>query len=297
MDENKRNPIFSGIFSLLVPGLGQLYNGQMKKSIVIYSLWLFPTILIMPLFDLQYTFIGILIFAIISTIIYIFAFIDAIIISTRLKNYSLQNFNRWYIYILIILSATAISFLFDEESYLGINSFSFPTSSMEPTILNGDYLMVDLEYYENKDPKPSDIIIFDYPKQPELSYLKRCIAISGQVVEIKDKVVLVDEIKFPDDSLVQFKDPKIYKKDEGTNFFPIYNNLGSRDCFGPIKIPEGKYFVLGDNRDNSSDSRYWGFVPRENIYGKAMFLYFSWDKKADSIFDKIRWSRIGKEIH
>lgn len=296
MNAKKRYFLLSGLFSFLAPGLGQLYNGQLKKGIVIILLLELFYFLIIPFFNLQYSFEGTVCFLLISIFIYLFSIIDAIVNSIKQKTYALKKYNKSYIYISVILLSLISSFLFDMESYLGVESFGNPTSAMEPSILVGDYIMADLDYYEYHDPKPGDVIIFDYPPQPQISYIKRCIAVGGQTVEIINKQVFIDGIKFPDSSYTKFIDPRVFGKQD-SKYFHVFQNLGGRDNFGPVKVPENNYFVLGDNRDNSADSRYWGFVPKENIFAKPLFIYFSWNSESKPISGKLRTSRLGLEIN
>ncbi|MFC1542064.1 signal peptidase I [Candidatus Latescibacterota bacterium] len=176
-----------------------------------------------------------------------------------------------------------------------IQNFKIPSSSMEETLLIGDRLFAVKFLYGTKipftqkrilkirDPKPGDVIIFKYPVDQSTPFIKRCVAVGGQTIEIKDKHVYVDgelqdypeHVKFIDNTLLS-------------------SRYGNRDNYSPTKVPEGNFFAMGDNRDNSNDSRYWGFVPYENIKGKAMFIYWSLDDEVPfyNIFHKVRWQRM-----
>ncbi len=204
-----------------------------------------------------------------------------------------------------------------------IQAYTIPTSSMENTLLVGDFLLVNKFNYGMRtpdwigipythigvnipwfrfpairDPQPYDVIIFHYPLDKSMDYIKRCIAVGGQTVEVIDKVVYVDGKKFPLPPKAKFIDPRIFKRNEGYYAFRTFRNLGSRDNYGPIKIPPGKYWAMGDNRDNSSDSRAWGFVDHDEIIGQALIIYFSWNHNLpwSQFFRKIRFSRIGNVI-
>jgi signal peptidase I len=213
-----------------------------------------------------------------------------------------------------------------------IQAFRIPTGSMKDTLLVGDFLLVNkfiygvrtpdripllnikIPYFRLpaiKEPKPGDIIVFKYPKEPKLDYIKRCIAIAGQTVEIRDGTVLVDgkaegESKFvknfydSGEQGGQYVDYYQITKDNGKKYTIRYwetENRSNRN-FGPMKVPEGHLFVMGDNRDNSADSRYWGYLPRENVVGQALIIYFSWNSEVPlyKIFKRIRWTRIGDLI-
>jgi signal peptidase I len=286
-------PLISFILSILVPGLGQVYNSQLKKGIIIYSSFLFLEFIIIPVFRLQFTFSGIMLCLVLFISIYIYAIADSIYFSIVSNKQKIFSYNKWFIYLLAIIFNISIHTIFELSDYWGVEPYSIPTSAMEPTLLHGDYIIADLTAYDSKTPEPGDIIIFQYPLNPELDYIKRCIAVGGQTLEIIDKKVFVNGVRFADSSFVKFIDRRILTKEEGNKFFKTYNNLGSRDNFGPILIPEGHYFVMGDSRDNSADSRVWGFVPEQNLKGKALFIYFSWDKSAQSFSKKIRSKRMG----
>jgi len=177
-----------------------------------------------------------------------------------------------------------------------VQAFRIPSGSMEDTLLVGDFLLANKFIYGPKipftdirlpglrKPRPGDIIIFKYPRNPKKDFIKRVIAVEGQMVEIRDKVVYVDGKEIPMPPKGKHVDRRILPGD-----------MSTRDNFGPVRVPKNKLFVMGDNRDNSQDSRYWGWVPMENIKGEAMILYWSWDKRVPlwDIFHKMRWWRLG----
>ncbi len=158
-----------------------------------------------------------------------------------------------------------------------VEAYKIPSGSMEDTLLVGDFLLANKFIYGAKipllpvhlpairEPKPGDIVIFKYPRDPDVNYIKRCVATEGQTVEIRDKVLYVDGERFPDQPLVKYTDQN-----------PNSPARDIRDNFGPYKVPPGHLFMMGDNRDNSADSRYWGPLPRELVLGKAMIIHWSW---------------------
>jgi signal peptidase I len=155
-----------------------------------------------------------------------------------------------------------------------------------------------------KEPHQNDVVIFRYPLDTSVDYIKRCIAVGGQTVEIVDKQVYVDGIEFPRPPDMKFMDRNIVmEKNEGRYSFQTLDNnkYGSRDNFGPLRIPENNFFMMGDNRDRSSDSRVWGFVHFDHVVGEALIIYLSW--KGDFsfadlflFFKKIRFERIANII-
>ncbi len=174
-----------------------------------------------------------------------------------------------------------------------VQAYKIPSGSMIPTLLVGDYLLVNkLAYgirnpikddfiYFRKLPKRQDVVVFTYPLNKKLDFIKRVIGLPGDTIQIINKKVYVNG-KLLKEPYVQFTDPEIYPKE-----------VSPRDNYGPVKVPPGYIFVLGDNRDQSYDSRFWGFVPVKYIKGKALIIYFSWDSK----HFRIRFNRIGKLIH
>ena len=185
----------------------------------------------------------------------------------------------------------AISILFEyANDKFWVESYKMPSSSMENTLLVGDYLMSKKCSYDQIE--NGDLVIFKYPPDPEISYIKRCVAKTRQSVEIINKKLYVDGAYVPLPENGKQEDPNIIP---GNN----YSRWGirRRDNMPLLEIPDGNLFVLGDNRDNSSDSRFWGFVDEEHVIGKVMFIHFSWNPdKNISFFNKIRWDRIGLKL-
>ena len=182
-----------------------------------------------------------------------------------------------------------------------VQAFKIPSGSMLSTLQIGDHLLVNKFIYGVKlpvigtvvipwkDPKRDDIVVFKYPKDRATDYIKRVVGVAGDTLEIKNKQLYING-KAIENPYIQFTDKNIMKA-----------SAGPRDNMGPVKVPEGSLFVMGDNRDNSYDSRFWGFVPLRDVLGKAFILYWSWDlqKPLMSVdrFTSIRWSRIGDIVH
>jgi signal peptidase I len=163
-----------------------------------------------------------------------------------------------------------------------IQAFKIPSESMEDTLLVGDFLFANKFVYGAKmplldvrlpgvrDPRPGDIIIFKYPGDKRTDYIKRCVAVEGQTVELKGTKLYVDD--------------ELQAEDYAKYFHGA--------AFGPYEIPKDHIFVMGDNRDNSADSRVWGPLDKDLILGKAMFIYFSWNGRDHAV----RFTRIGNII-
>ena len=174
-----------------------------------------------------------------------------------------------------------------------IQAFKIPSGSMIPTLLVGDHILVNKFLYGTKIPfsgkrvlmfkKPErgDIIVFKYPENPSKDFIKRVVAIEGDVIESKNKMVHVNGNKV--------NEP--YAQHTDSSMRPM--GIEPRDNFGPVIVPKNKYFVMGDNRDQSYDSRYWGYVDIKDVKGKALILYWSWDSEKSWV----RIGRIGSLVH
>jgi signal peptidase I len=164
------------------------------------------------------------------------------------------------------------------RTYL-VQAFKIPSGSMEDTLAIGDHLLVNKFIYGTKvplsnkrilklrDPQRGDVIVFEYPEDPSKDFIKRVIGTPGDVVEERDKKLFVNGKPYDNPHEVH-KEKEIIPKE-----------MNPRDTFGPVKVPENSYFVMGDNRDRSYDSRFWGFVSRDKIKGLAFIKYWSWDKE------------------
>ena len=165
-------------------------------------------------------------------------------------------------FIEVLFLALLIAFLL--RTFI-VQAYKLPSSSMEDSLLSGDFILVNKLHYRYNEPKPGEIIVFKYPLNPSKDMVKRVVALEGQTVEIRNKIVYVDGKMVPDPDLAKHSDPRILPVD-----------YSARDNFGPVQVPAGHLFVLGDNRDDSQDYREWGFLDRSFIKGKAMIVYWSW---------------------
>lgn len=218
----------------------------------------------------------------------------------RVKKSALREYAE-AIFFAIILTAVVRTFL--------IQAFRIPSGSMEKTLLVGDFLFVnkfiygahvpftDLSLPAVRAPRRGDIIVFKYPESPNKDFIKRVIGTPGDRLEIRDKVVYINDHPL-DERYVRFLDNRIRPRSFNQ---PAITppGAGNKDNFGPITVPPGKLFMMGDNRDNSDDSRFWGFLDQDLIKGKAIFIYWSWDldNRLLGFFPKPRFERIGDLIH
>lgn len=201
-----------------------------------------------------------------------------------------------------------------------VEAFQIPSGSMERTLLAGDFLFVNKAVYGAQipgtaarlpafgTPARGDVIVFSYPRDPVLNYVKRVIGMPGDTVAMKTGRVLVNghplfepyaQRTDPEHDALdpQFAWQRQYLADQSAEARRRYRP--TRDTWGPLVVPPDRYFVLGDNRDNSADSRYWGFVERSAVKGRPLVVYFSYDRDTGdplSWLTDIRWSRLGSII-
>ncbi len=170
-----------------------------------------------------------------------------------------------------------------------VQAFKIPSSSMEPTLLVGDHILVNKFLYGIRipvigkkifpfsHPRRGDVIVFIFPNDRSKDFIKRVIGLPGEKVEIRERKIYIN------DRLIE---------DPWGKYFPPERLIN----VGPEMVPPNALFVMGDNRNNSEDSRYWGFVPLDDVLGKAFVMYWSWDWRASSLVSKVRWQRIGSLI-
>ncbi|MDO5537249.1 MAG: signal peptidase I [Desulfovibrionaceae bacterium] len=169
-----------------------------------------------------------------------------------------------------------------------VQPFKIPSESMKDTLLVGDQLLAtkfdyglrvpftDIVFYEGRAPQRGEIIILKYPRDPDVNFIKRVVGVPGDVIEMRNKQFYRNGEPVHESYI---------RVDEPGNIVPV------RDNFGPVTVPPDNFFVMGDNRDNSMDSRFWGFVERKAVIAKARRIYWSWESLTN-----IRWSRIGSAI-
>jgi signal peptidase I len=268
----KRHPWVAAILSLLLPGLGHVYCGDLVAGLTALLVsTLFPLLGLFLGFGTFQGFVAVLV-ASLATFLTIAA--RASLRARRVGAVERRWCTRWYSLGLILLVANlaypriwsaAISPL------VRFRAYRVPTSSMEPTLLMGDQFFVDTWQYRTRPPQRGEIAVFRYPPAPDRDMAKRCIAIPGDSVEIIDKCLIVNDVRTSEPYAVH-TDATVYRADA-----PL-GNIGARDNFARFELPEGFYFFLGDNRDKSYDSRFWGPVETADIKAKALYVYWSSDR-------------------
>lgn len=283
----RRRPWLAGLLSAGTAGLGQLYNGELFKAIlavVLLSVASFACIALMLEAPLHPPY-NLILPLLLLMAVYVAVIRDAVRVARRQGDtYVLKPFNRWYWYLGFIVIAGLVSSAGQDVIQGHVQSFRVPSGSMVPTILIGDHITIDkMAYGPGRTPQRSDIIVL-ISQDGAKKFVKRVIGLPGDTIEIRNKEVFVNGAALDDSGYSQRVDRILRRHDV-------------RDNFGPVAIPEHAYFVLGDNRDQSVDSRTEGPVPLSEIEGKVRFVYWSLDPDASrSFLDRIRWARIGWEL-
>ncbi len=187
-----------------------------------------------------------------------------------------------------------------------IQAYKIPSGSMEPTLLVGDHILVNKLIFGVRTPDSifgfhppgipygrylfrfeslhrGDIVVFVFPPDPTKDFIKRVIGVGSDTVEVRNGVVSVNGQKMPDPH-AHYEIP-----------LPEHTTPSPRDNFGPVKVPPGKVLMMGDNRDRSYDSRWWGFVDENQVEGRALIIYWSWDSDGSGLFS-VRWNRFGRLV-
>ncbi|HUF46743.1 MAG TPA: signal peptidase I [Vicinamibacterales bacterium] len=177
-------------------------------------------------------------------------------------------------------------------------AFEIPTGSMEPNLLVGDHLIVNKALFApaatglerlllpSRPVRRGDIVVFKFPKEPDRDFIKRVIGLPGERLELRRKRIHIngEPLEEPWAHLLEPPAPEGARPDD------------LRETYGPVTIPSRQYFVMGDNRDNSEDSRYWGFLPASYIKGQALFIYYSSDDANGGLLGGTRWSRFFNRV-
>jgi signal peptidase I len=274
--------------SLICPGLGQVYGGEPRRGILLYICFTAVGVLAMLHVPLSLP-LGVLnLIPFVAAIAFsLYIAIDASAIARRGgSSYVMRGYNKWYIYAGYVVASSIAGGVLGMPAHMVSKSYYTPSAGMEDVLLVNDFLLVDrfaynppLEIFDRaitnfhrRQPVPGDIVVFQSKTESNRDLIKRCVATTGQVVEIVDKRLLVDGVPYPEPSTVKFTDSKT-----------LARYTSPRDNFGPYTVPEKHFFALGDNRDNSNDSRHFGAVSTELAHGRASFIYWSSDPPSGSL--------------
>jgi len=282
----------AALFSYLLPGLGQAYAGEWNRGLLcffIFSIWsgvLFALIQVILMNPLS---------AILVVLILVLALLTlllqwGIILDAGRRAWLKRSHGRllprplgWPLFLALLLISVGSDYYTQKAIRTHfIAPFRIPAASMTPALKVGDFFLTNQLYYCHQDPERGDIVVFRYPRDESIYYIKRIVGMPGDSLETACGRVYIDGLRLDE---------------------PYAHSAGRAEGEKRValRVPEHEYFVLGDNRDNSSDSRLWGTVSRHQVVGKPMFIYWSWDSTlpAFRVFKRllsIRPSRLGRII-
>jgi signal peptidase I len=304
--KKRRKPWIAFLLCQICPGMGQLYNGDVTWTVIAFVVSVVGMLLSsVYLFDT----LGKLGAAIALGFVIDTAFsIQAYLKAKQIGEMELKRWQRWWVYILFCV------FLYGFPDGYGtlipsrILSFQIPSESMVPNLLKGDRLVADGWSVWRKTPGRGEIVVFDYPGPPlpsiedsgggQVKFVKRLIGLPGDQIELKEGRLIVNGRMLPQErseaARAQDGDHGMGYEEEldGHKYIIRRSFPAVKETFGPITVPADSFFMMGDNRDRSNDSRFWGFVPRKNLVGRMRYIYFSWDSDQP----QIRWERIGRQV-
>ncbi|WP_347985883.1 signal peptidase I [Methylomonas sp. AM2-LC] len=257
----KRNTLVAGLFNLICPGLGYLYIGKLNFALglpllILFSIGVFTWSKFI-FYPWGYSFILIVIIAIQIT-----STVVVCVMAYRSGETKLKSYNKWYIYVGYVMLSTILGneLISNRDKIFGYDSFRVVSKSMLNTLIPGDLIVSNTWKYKVRKPERGALIVFRYPKNPETKYVMRAIGLPNEVIKIANGKVFINNEELDE----AYLDPNC-------------NQSLSLQNPGEYYIPDHSYFVMGDNRDKSNDSRFWGFVPEENILGSVEYIWFSID--------------------
>ncbi len=262
-----------------MPGLGHLYNGEPDTATAVITV-----AALLPLVGANLvwgTFAGLVGTLLASLAWSLGTLVHAATKAKRLGEVHLRWYQRWPVYLLVCLLApfAAEVGLRAGLGHARFHAYRIPTAGMEDSVRVGDVIVADTWAYRRRQPDHGDVIVFQYPPEPSKDFIKRCVGLPGETVDIRDKRVALDGVLL-DEPYAIHTDPQIFSSRLSPPLFL------RRDQMPPYHVPEGSFFCLGDNRDSSYDSRFWGPVERRAIKGKA--LYICWAKNHSRIGSRVR---------
>lgn len=268
----KRYGTLALLMSLFAPGLGFLYSGAWWLAIITPLLMV---LLVVAFASFEWVFApyGLLTLLFSLLLLYLVSSLMAFFSARKRSPSQIHFFQHWVVYLLFIAVFFSIQWGFKElrPEWLGYEAFRLPSTSMAPTLMPNDFVLADTEAYENVLPERGDIIVFSRPEKAGVKFTKRVIAVAGDTLKIQRGQVLVNH--------KVILEPYVAGQ---------YNQRSSLLSTDEIHVPDEVVYVLGDNRDNSFDSRYFGTVNADWIYGRVRTLWFSYDAKSGFV----RWRRL-----
>lgn len=263
----RRKPWLAALLALLWPGLGHFYCGKPVAAAFLFLVVI--AISYAALFMVLNADFGIW-NLILPLVVLVLAQMAIAAQAFRLArrsgdDHGSLSYNRWYVYV-VLVAVFVLAAEFVLPGFRDYRSFKVTSVAMEDGLKAGDFILANTRVYRTTGPHTGDVVVFVFPRDMVTKYVKRCVGLPGDTVEIRDKGVYINGTEIPDPPTVKHIDSKVQQRQDGRN---------NRDSFGPYVVPSDSYFMMGDNRDNSYDSRFWGPVHRDLIIGKAVKIHWS----------------------
>lgn len=315
-----RHPVVAALLSLLLTGLGQFYNGQPRKAVAFFAVAMLPFILmatssgfLLSVQGIVALYAGILVLL----VIWLLSIADAFVVARKLGSIKLRRFNRWYVYIAVYLLIPIIPSIFDVSFEPPVAPYSVPSGSMKPSLLPGDYVFVDRNAYADESPQRGEVVVFKKPPENEFDYIMRVVGLPGDILQLEAGILHINGQAVEREKIADFiNDSRDVLVPRGSalpqyietlpggkthRILEIRGDTGFLDNMAAGIVPDGTYFVMGDNRDNAADSRTIGVIPSANLVGKAYILYFSisGDTPVWQVWkwpSEVRFDRIGQIV-
>lgn len=293
-----RSPLIACLLSMAATGLGHIYCGRLVKGLILFfaSFAFGPIIVAAANSGASNLMLAIVIGSLLfMLVLYVYAVVDSGLLARKLRTYQLKDYNRWYLYLLLIVVAASYptNYAHSIRSHV-LQAFKVPSVSMSPGILPGDHILLNKTIYKTQAPQPGEVVIFTYPDDRRLNYVKRIVAMPGDTVEIRDNVLLVNDrpLDVPIDQAfaLDFKTEGtriILMEENAAAVYPIIVDSATPQNMDKITVPHGHCYLLGDNRSQSVDSRNFGPIQMTDIQGRLDYIY--WPAKS--------WSRLGHYPH
>jgi signal peptidase I len=274
--QKRRRPILASLLNATSPGLGFLYVGNLKLAIV------FPMLCIL-LIGMSawsraiFTPTGFALVSGCAIVVWVFSLGWAFMLARRAGVVELSRVQTWYGYLgFFVVSSLAFNVALESRAKIfGYETFRFPSrSSMNDTLINGDFIIADTWAFQSRIPERGEVVVFRYPLDPSIKYVKRVIGLPGDTIDIRDGKVYVNGQELSESYVHSDNNQQL-----------------SYERPARYRVPAEAFFLMGDNRDNSNDSRFWGFVPRGHLHGTVVFVWFSFSPEQG-----VRWDRVGNYV-
>ena len=298
-EKKKRVPFLALLLSIAATGLGHIYCGKLAKGLFLFFIsFAFAPIIANSMENISsiFSLMAVIGSIIILISVFLYAVVDSYLLAKQVgRGYALKEYNRWYVYLLfIVVSVSYPSSLSNHIREDILQAFKIPSVSMVPSILRNDYVLLNKAIFKTQAPTRGDVVVFVYPNDRHLNYIKRIVAMPGETVEIRNNVVLVNDKPLEYDRVDSEALSAIKNQVDGNVLEEVNGDVrykimvkGTDPAYSDFKritVPNGHCFVLGDNRTHSSDSRHFGPVPLADIKGRVDYIYLPAET----------WSRFGK---